>query len=232
MSPRPRQARRRARRRARCSCRCAPRRARRPPFARMRGVAARVGNVAGGAALGVALMDAEKGRRELLRHEHRAIYVAERHAARREAGAAVRAHLERKRARAPTSTSGASAPLAAALRRHRRRQELQREDNIKAFMSVVSTQAIGSSTATYTRALARSVSSIASPSTGRQGPSLFLYCALTTPHSQTANPSAPPAAHNHSSSPRFLVFLLSCMLARTLAHWLSHARKKQRWYRN
>lgn len=84
--------------------------------------------------------------------------VAERHAARREVGAAVRAHLERERARAPASTSGASAPLAAALRRHRRRQELQREDNIKAFMSVVSTQAIGSSTATYARALARSLS--------------------------------------------------------------------------
>ena len=50
-----------------------------PPFARAGGVAARVGNVTGGAALGVALVDAEEGRRELLRHEHRAFYFSRQH---------------------------------------------------------------------------------------------------------------------------------------------------------
>ena len=152
--------------------------------------------------------------------------VAERHAARREVGAAVRAHLERKRARAPASTSGASAPLAAALRRHRRRQELQREDNIKAFMSVVSTQAIGSSTATYARALARSLSSIVSPSTGRQAPSLFLYCALTTSENHTRRLQTPPL-HLRLTITHPLVFAYFCFHPRSHSGSLALSHKEE-----
>ena len=86
---------------------------------------------------------------------------------------------------------------------------------------------VGSSTATYARALARSLSSIASPSTGRQGPSLFLYCALTLSDNHTRRPQTPPppAAHYHSSS-RFRSFLLSSSLTLWLTGSLTQGRSK------
>ena len=70
---------------------------------------------------------------------------------------------------------------------------------------------VGSSTATCARARARSLS-LRSPRR-RQGPSLFLYCALTLPDNHTRRPQTPPppAAHYHSSS-RFRSFFLSSSL--------------------
>ena len=72
MPPRSRRTRRRARRHALLVSVCSPPSEKTlahgaPSFARARGVAVRVGNVASGAALGVALVDVEEGRRELLR---------------------------------------------------------------------------------------------------------------------------------------------------------------------
>ena len=119
---------------------------------------------------------------------------------------AVRAHLERL-----ASTRGTSAPpwprrcvgtgIGAVL------EVSANVDNIEASMSVASTQATPQHAHARVRAL-----SLRSPRR-RQGPSLFLYCALTLSDNHTRRPQTPPppAAHYHSSS-RFRSFLLSSSL--------------------
>lgn len=84
---------------------------------------------------------------------------------------------------------------------------------------------VGSSTATCARARARSLS-LRSPRR-RQGPSLFLYCALTLSDNHTRRPQTPPppAAHYHSSS-RFRSFLLSSSLTLWLTGSLTQGRSK------
>ena len=91
---------------------------------------------------------------------------------------------------------------------------------------------VGSSTATCARARARSLS-LRSPRR-RQGPSLFLYCALTLSDNHTRRPQTPPPPATCDPLSLILSFslILAFILAHTLAHWLSHARKKQGWYRN
>ena len=93
-------------------------------------------------------------------------------------------------------------------------------------MSVVSTQAIGSSTATYARALARSLSSIVSPSTGRQGPSLFLYCALTTSENHTRRLQTPPL-HLRLTITHPLVFAYFCFHPRSHSGSLALSHKEE-----
>ena len=84
---------------------------------------------------------------------------------------------------------------------------------------------VGSSTETCARARARSLS-LRSPRR-RQGPSLFLYCALTLSDNHTRRPQTPPppAAHYHSSS-RFRSFLLSSSLTLWLTGSLTQGRSK------
>ena len=83
---------------------------------------------------------------------------------------------------------------------------------------------VGSSTATCAGARARSLSSIASPSTVT---SLFLYCALALSDNHTRRPQTPPppAAHYHSSS-RFRSLLLSSSLVLWLTGSLTQGRSK------